>query len=391
MLDSALTTQSWVDWADAQALVLAERAPEAEALRSLPEATIEEARVAGYFAMLAPTTAGGAGASLGEFFDVSRRLAQGCPSSAWTLSFLALHAWLLCKFEPELQRELFSDGGWPMAPAPLAPTGKAEKVEGGYRVTGRWEWATGVNHSNWAMVNCIEPEGQGPRFCVLPMSDLRVEDVWRTAGMAATGSNTVIVEGAFVPEYRSLPAWKLKFGEAPGVAQHPGSTVNYPMSPVLALVAATPALGAAEGALAVFLERMKAKVMAYTVGAKTNDNPATHLRLGEALATVRAARLIWADAIQQLETEGPRGAAVEVETLAAIRLASADVVRLANQAVNLMCAAAGASSGFLTSPLQRHLRDLQMMRGHVVFDWDRAAQIGGRIALGLEPTMADLL
>lgn len=385
------TTTNWAEWADAEAAILAGRAEAAEALRSLPEATLAEARAAGYFAMLAPPTIGGAGADFGAFFDVSRRLAHGCPSSAWTLSFLAMHAWLLCKFEPDLQHELFADGAWPMAPAPLAPTGTAEKVEGGYRVTGRWEWATGVNHGDWAMVNCVEPGGLSPRFCVLPMDGVRVEDVWRTAGMAATGSNTVVAEDVFVPGHRTLPAWKLKIGEPPGLALHPGSTVNYPMSPVLALVAATPALGAAEGALDVFLARMKAKTMAYTVGAKASDNPAIHLRLGEALATVRAARLVWADAIRQLETEGPRGNAVEVETLAAIRLAAADVVRLANQAVNGMCAAAGASSGFLSSPLQRHLRDLQMMRGHVVFDWDRAAQIGGRIALGLEPTMADLL
>jgi hypothetical protein len=201
----------------------------------------------------------------------------------------------------------------------------------------------------------------------------------------------VVAEEAFVPDHRTLAAALIKFGTPPGQALHPGSTVGYAMSPALALVAATPALGAAEGALAAFTDRMKAKVQAYSGGAKQSEAPATHLRLGEALAMARAARLVWADAVALLEREGPLGPAMPVDSLAAVRLASADVVRLANQAVNIMAAAAGASSGFLTSPIQRHLRDLQMMRGHVIFDWDRAAQIGGKIALGLEPSPADLL
>lgn len=384
-------TTDWAAWADSMAARLAERAQSAEALRSVPQATIDEAAAAGFFAMAVPAGGGGGGASLGTLFDVTRRLAHGCASSAWTLSFLAMHAWLLCKFEPALQDELFGAGRVPLAPAPLAPTGRAEPADGGYRINGRWEWATGVNHADWVMVNCIEPGALGPRFCVLPIGDVSVEDVWHTAGMAATGSNIVVAHDVFVPAHRTLAAVQLKFGSAPGEARHPGANIGYPLSAALALVACSPALGAAEGALASFTARMKAKVQAYTGGARQSDAPATHLRLGEALATVRAARLVWADAVALFEHEGPQGNAIAVETLAAIRLASADVVRLANVAINTMAAAAGASSGFLDAPLQRHLRDVQMMRGHVVFDWDRAAQIGGRIALGLGPTPADML
>ncbi|TFU05835.1 acyl-CoA dehydrogenase [Polymorphobacter arshaanensis] len=382
---------NWPDWADEMSGRLAARARDAEAHRSVPQASIDEAAAAGFFAMAVPVSGGGGGASLGQLFDVTRRLAHGCASSAWTLSFLAMHAWLLCKFEPALQAELFAEGKVPMVPAPLAPTGQARKVDGGYRIGGRWEWATGVNHADWVMVNCIEPGAMGPRFCVLPIADVTVDDIWHTAGMAATGSNTIVASDVFVPDHRTMAAVYLKFGVAPGDALHPNSNVGFPMSAALALVAASPALGAAEGALDSFTARMKSKIQAYTGGAKQSDAQATHLRLGEALATVRAARLVWADAIALLEREGHKGNSIGVETLAAIRLASADVVRMANLAINTMAAAAGASSGFLDSPLQRHLRDVQMMRGHVVFDWDRAAQIGGKITLGLDPTPADLL
>lgn len=379
-----------LDAVDAMVPRLAVRAAEAEALRRLPDETVTEAQASGYLAMLTPKRWGGGEQGFPTFLEATRRLAHGCASSAWTLSFLALHSWLLCRFDPKFQEELFAGGRIPRAPAPLAPTGKAIPVEGGFQVTGRWEWATGVMHSDWAMVSAIEPGGMGPRFCVLPIEDVLVEDVWRTAGMAATGSNTVVADNVFVPAHRTLEAWRLKLGQAPGEALHPGTHVGWPLNPVLTLTAATPALGAAEAALETFTARMTEKIQAYS-GLKQAEVPTTHMRLGEGIARVRAARLIWEDAIRTLERMGPAGAQASVADSVAIRLAAADLVRLANEAVNGLAAAAGASSGFLTSPLQRHLRDLQMMRGHVVFDWDRAAQIGGKLALGIEPAVSDLV
>ncbi len=377
--------------AAAEAMVprLRARAADAEALRRLPDATIQDAVDAGFLGMMTPRRWGGAECDVATFLDATRRLAHGCASSAWTLSFLSLHAWILCRFEPRLQEELFAAGPAPRTPAPLAPTGRAQPVEGGYRVSGRWEWATGIMHAEWVMVSAMDPES-GPRFCVLPRAEVEVEDVWHVAGMAATGSNAIVVRDAFVPAHRTLAIWLIKAGQTPGEAMHAGTTVGWPMGPVLALVACTPALGAAEDALDVFTARMRDKLQSYSTQ-KQAEVPATHLRLGEGIATVRAARLVWEDAVRRLEGIGPLGAAAPVEDLAAIRLAAADVVRLANHAINGLAAAAGASAGFLSSPLQRHLRDVQMIRGHVIFDWDRAAQITGKVTLGIEPSPSDLL
>ena len=383
------TTSEILARIDAMVPRLAERAAEAEALRRLPDATMRDADAAGFLAMLTPQRWGGAGAHVAEFLEATRRLAHGCASSAWTLSFLSLHSWLLCRFDPRFQEELFANGAIPMAPAPLAPTGKAERCDGGFRVRGRWEWATGVMHADWVMVTGMDREA-GPRFCVLPRAEVEVEDVWHVSGMAATGSNAVVVRDAFVPEHRTLEMWRIKMGQAPGEALHPGTSVGWPLVQTLVLVAATPALGAAEAALESFRVRTAAKMQSYGVQ-KQLEVPATHLRCGEALATVRAARLVWQDAIRTLERIGPLGIAAPVEDLAAIRLAAADVVRLANQAANGLAAAAGASASFLSSPLQRQLRDLQVMRGHVMFDFDRAAQAAGKVALGVETIPTDLL
>jgi alkylation response protein AidB-like acyl-CoA dehydrogenase len=370
---------------------LADHANEAEALRRLPESTIERAQAIGFFESLMPTRWGGAALEFPAFLDLVRRMGAACTSSAWTLSFLALHAWILCKLEREIQEELFAIGRAPRLALPLAPTGKAEKVDGGYRITGRWEWATGVLHADWVMVTCNEPGAVAPRFCVLAPDQVTIEDNWHVAGMAGTGSNAVRVSDAFVPEHRTIEAIRLRFGQSPGELLHGDDPrIAYPLGPTLALVAATPALGAAEGALGWFGARMKEKLQAYS-NARHAELPATHLRMGEALADVRAARLVWEHAMRRLTEIGPSGSAAPIEALAEIRLACAHVVRLANQAVNTRAAAAGASAGYLSSPLQRQLRDVQMIRGHVIYDWDRAAQIAGKLALGLPPSPADML
>ena len=98
------------------------------------------------FPAVVPTSLGGLGLGLGSLAQGTRILAHGCPATAWTLSFLMLHAWLLAKFPPEGRAELFAPGPAPFAPAPLAPTGSATAVDGGFMVNGRWEWATAVWH-----------------------------------------------------------------------------------------------------------------------------------------------------------------------------------------------------------------------------------------------------
>mgnify|MGYP000042824043 CR=1 FL=1 len=383
--------EPWSDWADAFALRLADRAAAAEAARAMPDATVDEADAAGFFAMLAPAGVGGQGAQFSAFMDVVRRLSRGCPSSGWTLSFLALHAWMLCKFGAEAQAAFFKDGAIPRAPAPLAPTGKAVPVEGGFRVSGRWEWATGVNHSDWLLVNGLNPETMEPIFCAMPVGQAEIDDVWYVSGMAATGSQAVIVRDVFVPTHMTLPARLMAAGASPGEALHPGSTLRAPLRAGLALVAATPALGAAEAAVDWFTERMKTKLQAFSGGARQGDMQTTHLRLGEAMADVRAARLVWDDACRVLDREGPNGAQTPIDVQVALRLAAAQIVRLANSAVNTLGAAAGASASMTSAPLQRHLRDLQVMRGHVMFDWDRTAVLAGKVELGMPTTPADLL
>ena len=361
------------------------RAEEGEALRRLPEATMCDAREAGLLQAFVPTSLGGHGLGLDALAQGTRSMAHGCPASAWTLSFLMMHGWLLSRFPAAGRAEIFADGPIALAPAPLAPTGSVTVEAGGFRLTGRWEWATGVAHSDWVLVHAIQAEPTFTTlFLVVPRSEVEVEDVWFTSGMRATGSNTIRVTDLFVPDHRTLSARTMLFGADPldgdGLAGHP-------VPSVLALVAAAPALGAAEAAVARFKERLTDRVLAYSPGDRQREQPAAQVRLATALSDLTAARVRWDVAIADLVRACADGTPDE-RLRVATRLTAAATVRGARAVISTVCEGAGASIYFSDSPLQRLQRDVEVLKGHVIFDWDRTAELAGRFELGfgLRPT-----
>ena len=364
--------------------VLAEHAREAEQARNVPQAVIDATADAGLFEIVTPTRWGGHGLGLGPLTTVTRTLARGCPAQAWTLSFLMMHTWLVTRFPDEAQAEAFAQRPYVHVPAPLAPTGRFEPVDGGFRFSGRWEWATGVNHAEWVMVHGIGDDLE-TRFALVPIDEVEVVDVWHVSGMCATGSNTVVLDGVVVPAHRTTPGMALLDAdhEANRDRARQSPLDDLPVITVLALMAAAPAVGAAERAVALFKERVAERVLAYTLGDRQVDEPAAQIRLAEAMAGVRAAAAPWEQAIAGLEASAAAGERADIHQRAEGRLAAAAAVRGARRAIADICEAAGASPYALANPLQRLQRDVEVLKGHAVFDWDRTAQLVGRVALGL--------
>lgn len=367
---------------------LAIQAEEAEELRRVPEATIDAVRALDLFRVVVPTSLGGHGLGLGTLAQGTRILARGCPATAWTLSFLMLHAWLLAKFPPEGREELFAHDPAPFAPAPLAPTGKATAVDGGFLVDGRWEWATGVAHAQWVMVHAVQVEPELTTwFVVLPTDAVEVDDMWFTAGMRATGSNVIRVRDRFVPTSHAIPARSLLDGT--GTVDGDG-LAGIPLAAVLALTAAAPALGAAEAAVDLYRERLVERVLAYSMGDKAAEQPAAQIRLATATSDLAAGRARWEAAIRDVEAASTAGT-IDLELRVGTRLAAAATVRSARQVISTVCDGAGASVYFSDHPLQRLQRDVETLKGHVVFDWDRTAELAGRFALGFPLRPVDMV
>ncbi|MUL79553.1 acyl-CoA dehydrogenase family protein [Mycolicibacterium sp. CBMA 226] len=377
-----LSTQAGIT--DGFVTALGERAADAEKLRRLPDDTVRDLVVSGFTDLLVPARFGGQEAPFPAILDPVRRLAHGCTSSAWTIGFLALHNWMLALFGEQAQQEAFDSRPF-LAPAPLAPTGRGLPADGGIRLSGRWSWATGVMHGNWIIVAavCGPDDAIYPALALLPISDVTVDDVWHTDGMRATGSNDVIATDVFVPAHRLVKVTDIYAGTAPGAGLHDSATYRWPMVPALALLAAMPALGSAERVTEMYAQRLAERALPYE-GVMQKDKPIAQAHLAGAQIRLRSLRGLLADTVGQIEEIVTGGDAVEKPVRAQARLAAAHIVAEARAVIGDLMGAGGASIHFLSSPMQRFKRDVDVLAGHVVFDYDTSRELAGALALGMK-------
>jgi alkylation response protein AidB-like acyl-CoA dehydrogenase len=216
---------------------------------------------------------------------------------------------------------------------------------------------------------------------LLPVADVGIEDVWHTAGMCATGSNDVIVDHVWVPEHRLVAVTDIYGGTAPGAELHDAAVYRWPMVPALALTAAMPALGSAELVADLFAHRLSERVIAYS-GAAQKDQPAAHVRLGDARARLRALRALADSAAEDIQTRVGGGERIGRQVRAGVRVAAAHVVHESRSVIADLLEASGASAQFLSHPLQRAKRDVDVIAGHVIFDYDGSRELAGALEIG---------
>jgi len=168
----------------AQALVptLAARAAETDGLRQVHPDTLADLQAAGLFDLLKPKRWGGHEVDPRTFFDVQMAVGSACPSSAWVLGVVAVHAWQLAVFADQAQQDVWGASPRALISSSYAPTGKVERVEGGFRISGRWSFSSGCDHCDWVFLGGFVPvdEGERPdmRTFLLPRSDYSIDDNW---------------------------------------------------------------------------------------------------------------------------------------------------------------------------------------------------------------------
>lgn len=385
---AALTPEILVERMTALAPRVAAAAGEAERLRRPVDEIWNAIRASGYFYMYVPRAFGGLEVTTDQFIDISLPIAEACASTGWAAAFCAEHNWFLSHYPKETQAALFG-GDFPYIVAPVVsnPPGMGQKVDGGYRITARWKWGTGVMHADWIMGSVlVHGDGDRPRMltCLLPAADAKVIDTWHVSGMVGTGSNDIAVNDLFVPEARTVPFDLLVSGRAPGSRGYANPIYSMPMLPFLAMTAAIPAVGAARCALKAYRARLEQHVR---MGAQSRqaDRPAAQMRLGRAGVMIDTAE----QAIRKAGRDNvAAGALAGVEQLAErirCRAQIAYAVSLCREAVACLGAAAGSSAQMLDQPFQRAVRDIDTIATHVVFDVDTAYELHGRSQVGLPP------
>ncbi|MFV8631214.1 acyl-CoA dehydrogenase family protein [Ralstonia pseudosolanacearum] len=382
--------------ARARALVplLQDNARRTESERRIPEETIARFRDAGFFRLMQPARFGGYEYGFTAFIDVVSEVARGCASSAWGCSLGAIHQWVVALFPAQAQEDVWGADPDAIACGSYAPAAMAHRVDGGYVVKGRWQWASNVDNSQWALLGVQTPpekEGQPPGagFLLVPSSDWRIEDDWHMAGQAGTGSKTILIDReTFVPAHRLLSFAEAACGHPPGAQASPSYLYRIPLLSMIPICLATPMLGNAQGAIESFLLLCGNRITRGGVGGAGNRLSQffpIQSRIAEATAAVDAARLLLYRGAAEIEQFALDGKNVDVARRIRNRRDMAFAARLCQQAVDALFSGVGAAGLSLDQPIQRMWRDSNMIVKHFSLNWDAVSSMVGQHLLGLEP------
>jgi GTP cyclohydrolase II len=379
----------------AEALVpaLAERAEPAEELRRLPEETMADLTESGLFSLVSPRSDGGWGYGIVELGEVTRILAKGCASTAWVYSFYMVHhSKMVLALPSDGRRAVMGDQPFGLVASSAGfhalPSGTAERVDGGWRVSGKWPFASGVMNCEWVFLVSSVGEGNQAKAIGLavPTKELTIHDVWNFSGMKATGSNTVSADNVFVPnELMWLNPDADNQADSPDLDLEDFPLGNVSALRVFDIVLPAVAVGAAQAALELYKENTHQRIVAFGVGPQIEHREAWS-RYAEAWSWVDLAELLWRRSLALMEdvvASGQRTAPLEVA--APLRLASSRICRLARDGVQTMMDGGGTSVHHVGHPLQRIQRDIDVLKSHNYLHWDGASTQAGHALLGLEP------
>ncbi|HUY19967.1 MAG TPA: acyl-CoA dehydrogenase family protein [Candidatus Binataceae bacterium] len=366
---------------------LLERAPDAEQLRRIPDQTIRDFTAAGLFRIFLPRRFGGYELDYGApQVAIAAELGRGCGSSAWIATVTACHSWIIGMYPLQAQQDVWGDAPDTLSASALVPEkSRLERVAGGYRLSGRWKFSSGVDAAEWNLIVAPLDDGAGTRenvLCLVPKRDYRIIDTWFVGGLRATGSKDVEVADAFVPDHRIVPLRMLKGGATPGSAANPSHIYRLPLYAVFPYNIAAPAIGIARGVIEQFTARARTQVSPN--GQRPAESLAMQLRVAEAAVTVDAvSELILRDA-EEINRVGRAGETFDYEKRTRYRRDLAYAALSCMRAVDVIHQASGAHGLFEEFPIQRAFRDVHAINAHAALRWDSNGLQSGRLALGLD-------
>ncbi len=347
-------------------------------------------RDAELFRLMQPERFGGFEYGYDVFVELVAAIGAGDGSTGWVYSLGAVHPWLIACYPDEAQKEVWSQDRDAIAAVSYAPTGKAVPDKDGYRLTGRFSFASGVDNANWGIVGGMLPlkEGPKPGFFLIPRSQFSIHDDWFTMGLAGTGSKTIVVEDQFVPAYRTVTFADMLIGNGPGTATNPNPLYRQPMLAVVPHCLVAPALGMARGALEAFKEQVAGRTTRGAVAGgnnKMSEFVTIQMRVAEATASIDAAGLMIHRDIRETLSIIESGKPADVNLRMRNRLTHSFATKLLVQAVDALFLAAGGSALGLQHPVQRFWRDIHAVSSHISLNWDSVSAMYGQHVFGLEP------
>lgn len=336
-----------------------------ERARQLPDELVHALIDTGVFRMLMPRSLGGDELDPLTVCRAIEEVAIHDGATAWCVMIGAANSHFGGLLPAEGAREIFADRDVVLA-AVFRPTGTAQSVDGGYRVSGRWPFASGILHSQWVGGNCRILDGDKPRLTssgapvmklvFVPRAQANVIDTWHAIGLRGTGSHDFEITDVVVPEARCV--W---FSDPP---VERGPLYSLPAVTLFAPMIASVSLGIARSALEHFKELAQVKKPIWFQSA-LGTTAVTQSQIGQAEGLLRAGRAFLFEALTEAWASACAGSALTWNQRGMLWLASTQAVTQALQAVDIVYRAAGASSIYTTSALERCLRDIRTASQHI--------------------------
>jgi len=349
--------------------VLKSRVEETSRLGQLPEATVRAMQEAGFFRIMQPARYGGFEMDPEVFFQVQMTLAEGCMSTAWVLGVVAIHNWQLALFDDRAQQDVWGEDDATLISSSYMPVGKVERVEGGFKLSGHWGFSSGSRHCQWAFLGAVVPPenpGDAPdyRTFLLPVSDYQVVDNWHVSGLEGTGSHDIVVENAFVPEYRTHRARHGFECESPGNASNGHYIFRLPFGQIFVRAVSSSSIGCLKGVVDSYIAVNKDRV-GLNDGNKIATDPDAQMALAEAVATVDECQTVMFRNFDRMVAAARAGLQLPIDERIKMRFDAALVSRKCTDAINGLFNACGAQGIFRGHPLNRAWLDINAGRQHV--------------------------
>jgi alkylation response protein AidB-like acyl-CoA dehydrogenase len=350
-----------------------ELAEETERERRLPEALLSRLRRSGLMNAGAPSDVGALELPPGELLRHSATIAAGDASAGWCVSIAATSSLLAGYLDPEGREELFSDPEL-IAAGIFAPRGSARPVDGGFQVSGRWPYCSGIDHAGVLFAGCLQEGEPLPVVVGLLREELEVLDTWHTLGLRGTGSHDAVASEVFVPGRRAFSLFHSPRIDRP--------LYRFPVFGYFAASVAAAALGNARGAVTDFAELAKVKIgqgSARTLAERST----THAAVADAEASLAAAEALFHGSIDAAWEAARREQPVPVAVRNALRIGATHAASAGTAVVSALFGLAGGPAIYDGSPLQRRLRDAHTANAHFQIG-AVSREIQGRILLGHE-------
>jgi alkylation response protein AidB-like acyl-CoA dehydrogenase len=379
-----------IERARAIGVLARERALETEKQRHVSADLVGKMRDAQLFRVMQPARFGGFEYGYEVFVELVAAVAAGDGSTGWVYSLGAVHPWLIACYPEEAQQEVWSQDRDAIAAVSYAPTGKAIAEKGGYRLSGRFSFASGVDNANWGILGGMIPLDGGPKpgFFLIPRSQFSIDDDWFSMGLAGTGSKTIVVDDQFVPAYRTVTFADMLTGNGPGTATNPNPLYRQPMLAVVPHCLVSPALGMARGALEAFRQQALGRTTRGAVAGGNNrmtEFTTVQMRFAEATASIDAAELMIHRDIAETFATVSGGKPAGLDLRMRNRLTHSFATRLLTQAVDALFLAGGGQALGVQHPMQRFWRDIHAAASHISLNWDSVSAMYGQHVFGLEP------